>query len=376
MIKTCSRCLMDSSDPEIFFNKNGTCNLCEEFLKFRLPLIKSTKLSGQETSLSDLMREVALVGKNSTYDCVIGVSGGVDSSYLLHLACESGLRVLAVHLDNGWNSPIAAANINKIVLKTNSVYRSYVLPWQDLKAIQIAFLKAGVPEADTPTDVAIQRAVHHYAKHEGIKYILSGGNLSTEGILPISWHYNARDTKYSHSILKAHQVKTKLFRPLRFGFIEEFVAKILFRIKTIYPLNSVDFSRSEAKERLSRLYGWEDYGSKHGESKYTKFLQNYYLFTKHDIDYRKASLSSELLMNKITREEAEKIIATKPFDEQEAKKQVEYIAKKLGLTTAALEEIISEPPKWYFDYPNNKKLLGFGYDLYRKIFRKEKTYNF
>lgn len=372
--KICNRCVMDTSDPLILFHDNGNCNHCTDYLDKRIKLLNRDKTDNKP--LEALFEKIRQEGKRSKFDCVIGVSGGVDSSYVAMLAAKYGLRVLAVHLDNGWNSPIAVTNINNLVERLNLTYASYVLPWNDFRKVQVAFLKASVPEAETPTDIAIQRAVHHYAFKLGIPYILSGGNVASEGILPASWHYNARDTKYSYAILKHGKCQTKLFKTLKFGFIDEVYAKFFRRIKTVYPLNYVSYDKDEARKELERNYNWRYYGSKHGESRFTKFIQSYYLFVKHGIDYRRATLSSEICQGLINREDALGLLDKRPYEIEEAASESKYIAKKLSISYYELEQLISTPPKWFFDYPNNHIILGRAYDLYRYLTGKEKTTSF
>lgn len=371
----CSRCVMDSSDPLITFSKEeGYCNHCTDYLKIRIGYINQDPLD--DKPLKDLFNQIKKKGVGKKFDCVIGMSGGVDSSYLAVLAANHGLRVMCVHLDNGWNSPVAVENIRALVEKLKFSYSSNVLPWSSFRKVQLAFLKASVPEAETPTDVAIQRAVHDIALKYKISYILSGGNVASEGILPDSWHYNARDTKYSYSILRHTKTSIKFFKSQKFGFIYEFYAKILRQVKTVYPLNYISYDKNEARTILEQDYSWKYYGSKHGESKYTKFIQTYLLVKKHGIDYRRATLSSEICTGKITREEALEILRDKPYDEKEVEEQIIYIAKKLQISKEELTDIINFKPKWYFDYPNNIKSLGKMYDLYRFLFGKEKTSNF
>lgn len=365
---------MDTSDPLIRFDLNGYCNHCTDYLEKRINLINRDPVDRKP--LEDLFLRIRNDGKQSKFDCVVGVSGGVDSSYVALLASKHGLRVLAVHLDNGWNSPTAVENINNLVGKLNLSYFSYVLPWNDFRKVQVAFLKASVPEAETPTDIAIQRAVHHYAKKYRIRYILSGGNVSSEGILPASWHYNARDTKYSHAILKHSACSTRLFNSQKFGFLEDVYARFAFGIRTVYPLNYITYNKDEARKELEENYGWRYYGYKHGESRYTKFIQSYYLVVKHGIDYRRATLSSEICQGIIKREDALNILKNPPYKLDEVNVEVQYIAKKLSIPADELAAIIESPPKWYFDYPNNGKILGQAYDLYRFLTGKAKTTSF
>lgn len=370
----CKRCVMDTSDPLIRFDERGFCNHCEDFLDNRLKILTEAQSTGD--SLGELLQQVRSAGRRSQYDCIVGVSGGVDSSYVATLAAEHGLRVLAVHLDNGWDSKTAVANIRNLANTLRMSYTSYVLPWTEFKQVQLAFLQASVPEAETPTDVAIQRALHHHALRNGIKYILSGGNLASEGILPASWHYNARDTKYSHAILDATGCPRSYFSSQRFGAADEIYCKVLRGIKTVYPLNFTSYNKNEARAKLESKYRWTYYGSKHGESRYTRFIQNYYLYVKHGIDYRRATMSTEILMGVISREHAISVLGTLPYDEEEMRGEKEFVAKKLGITVAELEDIIAAPPKWYYDFPNNDKQLGRLYDVYRRLTGRRKAAHF
>jgi N-acetyl sugar amidotransferase len=365
---------MDTSDPLIYFNGEGYCNHCTDYLKNRISLLNRD--ASDNEPLNRLFDKIRQAGRGSKYDCVVGVSGGVDSSHLAVLASNAGLRVLAVHLDNGWNSPIAVQNINNLVNRLGLTYVSYVLPWNEFREVQLAFLRASVPEAETPTDIAIQRAVHHYAIKYGVSYILSGGNVASEGILPGSWHYNARDTRYSYAILEQGNCSKKLFRSQKFGLIDEFYTKFVRGIKTVYPLNYTVYNKEHARSELEKEYSWCYYGSKHGESRFTKFIQTYYLFVKHGIDYRRATLSSEICLNLISRQAALELLCDVPYDIEVIETEITYLSKKLSITTRELKRIIALPPKWYFDYSNNSKVLGRVYDLYRYIMGKQKTTSF
>lgn len=371
--QVCNRCVMDTSDPEIQFNQEGICNHCTNY-----PSIPVDEGIHAEDSpqLAALMAKVRSAGRGRKFDCVVGVSGGVDSSTVLRLACNHGLQVLAVHMDNGWNSPIAVQNIKRLVEKLDVEYASYVLPWSDFRKVQVAFLKASVPEAETPTDAAIVRALHHHALKHRVKYVLSGGNFASEGILPVTWHYNARDTKYAYSILDASDCPRRNFSTQRFGFLDEFYAKIVRGTRTCYPLNCVRYDRDAGRALLERDFGWQYYGSKHGESRFTKFIHNYYLFVKHGIDYRRATSSSEICIGKLDRDEALAQLEAPPFSGMDMEVELSYVAKKLALDRAELDRIIQAPAKWYFDYPNNKALLGRMYDVYRFLAGKEKLSNF
>jgi hypothetical protein len=224
--------------------------------------------------------------------------------------------------------------------------------------------------------VAIQRAVHKLALERGAGSILSGGNIATEGILPVTWHYNARDTKYSLAILRVDHCPKTYFRSQKFGVLDEVYAKVLRGVRTYYPLNSVAYNKDIARTELESVLGWRYYGSKHGESRFTKFIQTYYLPVKHGIDYRRATLSSEICLDQVTREEALQVLGRRPYEDAEVEVELLYVAKKLAVPIDELREIIAQPPRWFWSYPNNQKVLGMIYDAYRALAGQQKTSNF
>jgi N-acetyl sugar amidotransferase len=364
---------MDTSDPLITFDDAGQCNHCTEFIDRRM----KHNYRGEESDrqLLALVEEMKAAGKGKEYDCVIGMSGGIDSSYVGWLTRKHGLRVLAVHLDNGWNAEEAVLNIRNITGKLGIDYESYVLDWEEFRDIQLAFLKASIPEAETPTDMAIPAALHKVAADIGIKYVVSGGNFATEGILPKSWHYNAKDLRYfKHITRKFGSVRVRKFPT--FGFLKEFYYKIFKRMKIIYLLNYTPYAKDEAIHLLETELDWKYYGGKHYESRYTGFIQSYYLYTKFGIDYRRATYSTQICTGEMKREEAIEMLKTQPFNEERVLREKEYIAKKLKITPEEFERILQLPPKWYWDYPNQEKWLGFVYNTYRRIFKKEKLASF
>lgn len=371
--RQCVRCVMDTTDLEITFDDNGYCNHCTEFLDKRT----KHKYQGAKSdeALEIIIEDIKRAGKNSEYDCIIGISGGTDSCYTAYIAKQKGLRILAVHLDNGWNSEEAVLNVKNVVGKLEIDYESYVLDWEEFKDIQLAFLKASVPEAETPTDMAIPAALHYYAAKYNVKNIISGGNFATEGILPRSWHYNAKDMKYFNYVQKTFgQKKIKKFPT--FGYEKEMYYKLLKGIKMIYLLNYVPYVKEDAMEFLKEKLDWKFYVGKHYESKYTGFIQSFYLYEKFKIDYRRATMSSQICLGDADREESLEELKTKPYDPVRVEEEKQYIAKKLQISPNELEEIISLPAKWYWDYPNDSKKLSFVYNTYRKIFKKEKLGSF
>lgn len=366
----CTRCVMDTTDLEITFDDLGQCCHCSEFMERRSRHHYHGKESDQ--MLDRLVTELRRAGKGKEYDCVIGVSGGADSSYLAYLVKERGLRPLAVHMDNGWDSDKAVLNIKNITRKLDIDYESYVLDWEEFKDLQLAFLKAAVPEAETPTDVAIPAALHYVAARHNIKYVLSAGNLATEGILPRSWHYDAKDLKYFNYIQKTFGTRALKKFPT-FGYKREMYYKFVKGIRMLYPLNLVPFVKQDAVKLLSTQFEWKPYGGKHYESSYTKFVQSYYLFEKFGIDYRRATFSTQICSGDLDRDHALKDLEGKPYDPKQVEESKEYIAKKLDVPRDEFERILALPAKWYWDYPNDHRKLTFIYETYRKLFDKEKS---
>ena len=361
----CVRCVMDTTDPEIKFDDKGICNHCSEFLITREE-VKSMRKSGPE-HLEEILRKIKRSGRNEKYDALLGISGGVDSCYVGYLLKKEGIRTLLVHMDNGWNSDDATLNIKNVAKKLGFDYESYVLDWEEFRDIQLAFLRASIVEAETPTDIAIMGALHRIAAKEGIKYIISGGNLATEGILPKTWHYNAKDTKYFNHIQRTFGTK-KVRKFPGFGFQTETYYKFVKGIKIIYLLNYVDYNKSAAMKILQEEIGWRDYGGKHHESRFTKFVQSYLLPKKFHLDYRKATLSSQICVGEITREKALQALKMPLYNEEDMEREKIYIAKKLRITKDELEKIIELPGKYYNEYPNDEKKLAFIYKIFKKYF--------
>jgi N-acetyl sugar amidotransferase len=346
MYQQCVRCVMDTTDPDILFDEHGICNHCTEFIERRNE-VKLQRKAGAE-NLPALVKKIKRKSRGRKYDVLLGISGGVDSCYTAYLLKNLGFRVLLVHLDNGWNSEHATTNIRNIARALQFDYDSYVLDWDEFRTIQLAFLKASVVEVETPTDVAILGALHKVAARHNIKYIISGGNLATEGILPKLWHYNAKDSRYFHAICRQYGAGVPAKFP-NFDFTKELYYKFIKGIRIIYLLNYFEYDKEEAKLFLQRELKWKDYGGKHHESRFTKFVQSYLLPKKFNLDYRKATYSSLICSGKITREEAIAQLDLPVCDDYDIKKESEYVAKKLGISMEELEIIVDAPGKYYND---------------------------
>lgn len=366
----CTRCVMDTTDPEIKFDENGICNHCKRYDE----LVRLKLLTGEEreNKLKEIIDKIKRKGKNKKYDCIIGVSGGVDSSYAAYIVKKLGLRPLAVHLDNGWDAELAVGNIEKILKNLDIDLYTYVVNWEEFKALQLAYFKASVVDIEVVTDHAITAAIYDIADKNRIKYFLSGSNIVTEAIMPYSWAYNKNDLWNLEAIHKRYgTVKLKtyptmgLFKWLYYGFFKG--------IQTIPLLNYVDYNKKEAKELLISELGWVDYGGKHYESLFTKFYQAYILPTKFNIDKRKAHLSTLICSGQITREEALKELEKPLYGEDELARDKEYVLKKLALSEKEFEDLMKLPIKRHQDYKTDewiflplKRLKGLYTDLSSK----------
>ena len=361
----CNRCVMDSSDPGITFDSLGNCNHCNEFLTIKQNIIYHGEESDKQ--LLSILKSIKKSGKKQKYDCLIGVSGGIDSSYVALKAVELGLKPLAVHMDNGWDSEEAVNNIKYLCTHLNIDYQSYVLNWKEFKDLQLSILKSSIVEVEIPTDVAIAGICYKVASENNIKYILGGGNVQTEGILPDLWFYNPKDLKLLKSIQSKFGSETLKNFP-SFDYKIEIYYKFIRRIKMVYLLNYMPYSKDKAIEALENQVGWKNYGGKHHESVYTRFVQSYIQPVKFNLDYRRATLSTQICTKEMTRENALIELKNKPYNKDTLEEDKIYVSKKLGIELSELEKIMKTPPKSYKDYPNDEKKLEFIYKIYKKYF--------
>lgn len=356
----CTRCVMDTTDPEIKFDENGVCNHCKRYDQIVKKMILSDKK--KETKLKEIIKKIKEDGKNKKYDCIIGVSGGVDSTYIAYKVKELGLRPLAVHLDNGWNSELAVGNIEKILDKLGIDLSTHVVNWEEFKDLQLAYFKASVVDIEVVTDHAIIAIMYHVANQQGVKYILTGINLVTEAILPRSWVYVKKDLR---NLMAIHKMfgKEKLKTYPRMGLLLELYYRIFRRMRSVSLLNYLNYNKDEAKKILQGKLDWEDYGGKHHESIFTKFYQAYILPTKFNIDKRRAHLSNLVCSGQISREKALEELKKPLYDEEELKKDKEYVLKKFGLTEKEFEDLMKLPIKKHQEYGTG----GWIYLLLRRL---------
>lgn len=354
--KICSRCIMDTSDPEIMFNENDVCNHCITYDERAQQELHYNEEGQHE--LNKLVDKIKRDGKGKQYDSVIGVSGGVDSTFLAYQVKKLGLRPLAIHLDNGWNSELAISNIENILKRLEIDLYTHVIDWEEFKDLQVSFLRSSVPNCEIPTDHAVVSLFFKVAAQKGIRYLIRGGNLVTEGILPASWGYDAKDLRHIKAIHKNFG-SGKLRTLPRMGLLGWTYNTFIRGVKFIPLLNYIPYNKDEAKKIIMNELDWRDYGGKHYESIYTRFFQGYILPKKFGFDKRRAHLSTLICSGQTTREAALEEIKREPYpNEKMMVDDMEYVVKKLGITSSEFESIMKEPPKTYKDYPNNAKIFN------------------
>ena len=352
--RICTKTVMDTvGDPDITFDKDGVCNYHNEFLtnlKIRIP-----PKDEDEKKLKSIVEKIKKSGEGKQYDCVIGISGGVDSTYTAWLVKQYGLRPLAVHLDNGWDSELAVKNIENILNKLGIDLYTEVLDWEMFKDLQLSFLKASTPDGEIPSDHAIWATLYNIANKFGIKYIVSGMNFRNEGFLPPSWVRGALDWKYIKSVHKifGHTNLDSYPHLTKPKFI---YYNLIKGIKVLSFINYIEFNKNEAMKKIQEELDWKYYGGKHYESNYTKFYQGYILPNKFKIDKRKAHYTCLMLSTgEITRDEALNMLKEPALNPAQVEQDKEYIIKKLNISETDFEQIMSSPVKSIFDYPNGYK---------------------
>ncbi|MCB0736460.1 MAG: N-acetyl sugar amidotransferase [Bacteroidetes bacterium] len=351
----CTKTVMDTvGDPTITFDENGICNYYYEFsekLKIRVPPKEEAK-----QQLEIIVEKIKKAGKGKQYDCIIGVSGGVDSTYTAWLVKQLGLRPLAVHLDNGWDSELAVKNIENILNKLDIDLYTEVLDWEMFKDLQLSFLKASTPDSEIPTDHAILTILYKIAAKYKVKHIISGMNFRNEGFLPPTWARGYLDWKYIKGVHKRFGTQSLKSFP-HMNVMQFLYFNLVLKIRSISILNYIDFNKGEAMELIQKELGWKNYGGKHYESIYTRFFQAYILPRKFKIDKRKAHLTCLIISTgEVTRDRALEILNDPPADPKLMEDDKEYVIKKFGITEKDFDNIMNAEPKTIHDYPNINKL--------------------
>jgi len=365
-LQTCVRCVMDTTADEIEFDSSGVCNSCRYITKEIKPRLDRIKSDEGKVDSERIINEIKKSGKGRKYDSVLGISGGVDSSYLAYLAFTNGLNPLLVHVDTGWDTEETIRNLKLIASSLEFDLEIFNINWEEMKDLQISFYKASVKNCEIPQDHIFLAGLYKVAENHGIKYILLGTNFSTESILPRSWGHNAGDLRHLLSIHKKFG-KIPLKNIPKLSLIKRYIYyPIIKGIKIVRLLNYVEYNRSEAKRILINRFNWYDYGYKHYESVLTRFFQGYYLPKKFGIDKRKAHFSSLINTGQMSREEALEELAKPPYqNEKQIEEDKTYIANKLGLSMSDWEEILSLPIREHDEFHNSDLL----FKLKDKIFK-------
>ena len=362
----CKNCVMDTSDSLLKFDENGICDYCQNFDNNIKGQLENFLKSRNE--LNKTIEKIKLKKKNK-YDCLIGISGGVDSCFLAHFVKkELNLSPLVVHVDTGWNSIESVNNIEKIVDGLNLDLETIVIPWNEMRDLQLAFFKAQHPNLDIPQDHAIFSSLYKYAVKNKISYILNGGNFSTECIRePLEWAYHASDVRHiKHIHRKYGKIKLNAF-PLCDIFTYKIYYRFFKNLKVLQPLNFIDYNKKNAMELLKNLYGWMKYEHKHYESRFTKFYEGYWLLKKFGYDKRKAHFSSLILTKQMTRKEAMDKLDYYPISDEEINNEFNFISQKLDISESKLKLIMQEKNKSFKDYKSSYFIIQFFVKLLRML---------
>lgn len=371
--QVCTRCIMDTTDPDIVFDADGHCNHCSGW--FRRSLFYSLPLAERTRQLETLVEEIKRRGHGQDYDCIIGVSGGVDSSFLAIKVKELGLRPLAVHVDNGWNSEKAVGNIKRILDPLRIDLSTLVLNWKEFRELQLAFLRASTPDSEIPSDHAIVASFYDASRKHHVRYCINGVNFRTEGIHVREWSQGHMDGRYIKSVYE--RFTGKRLRHFPVIPLHTLVHNLmLHRPRWVFMLDYLDYDKVAAKRLLMDGYGWEDYGGKHYESVYTRFYQGWILPHKFGYDKRRMHLSTLVCSGQMTRAEALGEIATPAYPPEWVEPDKTFVAKKLGITSEEFDAIMALPKKRYRDYPNLQNHWAFGPGLHLYRFLKNELHWF
>ena len=363
----CFNCVMDTTDSKIVFDDKGVCDHCNTYYKDILPNWHTDERGDRE--LTAIINKIKKEGEGKDFDCLMGMSGGIDSSYLLYVIKEKyGLRPLVFHVDAGWNSQIAVNNIERLVDGLGLDLYTEVINWEEIKDLQLAFFKSGVPHVDVPQDHAFFATMYKFASKHKIKYILSGGNYSTECVRnPLEWMYYQSDSvqlrdiykKFGTGKLKDYPVTNILWHKVYLPYVK--------KIKLIRPLDFVPYNKDEAMQLLVDKFGYQKYPQKHFESRFTRFYESYWLPKKFGYDTRKVQYSSLILTNQMTREEALKKLESPSFDPETIHQDFEYVATKLGISVEELQSYMDAPNKTYKDYKSQENIYNVGAKVMRML---------
>ena len=364
-VRICNNCVMDTTDSKIVFDDNGVCDHCNTYYTDILPHWNTDEEGDRK--LTTIINQIKKEGQDKDFDCLMGMSGGIDSSYLLYVMKEKyGLRPLVFHVDAGWNSQIAVNNIQRLVDGLNLDLYTEVINWEEMKDLQLAFFKSGVPHIDVPQDHAFFATMYKFASKHKIKYILTGGNYSTECIRnPIEWMYYQSDSIQLRDIHKKFGKKKLKDFPITNILWHKIYLPYIKKIKLIRPLDFVPYNKEESMQLLVDKFGYQKYPQKHFESRFTRFYESYWLTEKFGFDTRKVQYSSLILTGQMTREEALKKLKSPAYDAETIHQDFEYIATKLGITKEELQSYMDAPNRTYKDYRSQENIYKIGAKVMR-----------
>ncbi len=365
--QVCSTCVMDTTDSNISFDESGVCDHCNTFFRDIKP--KWHTDARGEKEIKEIVKKIKKKGKSKDFDCIMGMSGGIDSSYLLYLAVKKlGLRPLVFHVDAGWNSQEAVNNIEKMVDKLGLDLYTEVIDWEEMKDLQLAYFKAGVSNIDTPQDHSFFATMYKFANEHNVKYILTGGNYSTECVRnPLEWMYYQSDSiqlkdiykKYGSGKLKNFPITNILWHKVYLPYVKG--------IKLIRPLDFMEYDKEAATQFLVNEFGYQRYPQKHFESRFTRFYESYWLTEKFGYDTRKVQYSSLILTDQMTREEALKKLESPAYNPDTIKDDFEYIATKLGITVEELQGYMDQTNRSNKEFKSQESIYSIGAKVMRLV---------
>ena len=358
--RICTNCVMDTSDSKISFDGNGVCDHCRTFYEQIFPNWHPDEKG--EQLIAPVVKKIKEQGKSKDFDCIIGMSGGIDSSYLTYLAkTKLDLRPLVFHVDAGWNSQIAVNNIEKLIDGLGLDLFTEVIDWPEMQDLQLAYFKSGVPHIDTPQDHAFFATMYDFAEKHRVKYILTGANLSTECIRnPIEWMYYQSDSVQLKAIHKKFGSKPLKNFPITTALRHKVYLRYIKGIQVVRPLNFLHYTKAKAMQELEEKFGWQPYSQKHFESRFTRFYESYWLPERFGFDTRKVQFSSLILTNQMTRDEALELLAEPPYDKETIHHDFEFVATKLGISVDELQVCMDLPHKTYKDYNSQQSIYSLG----------------
>jgi N-acetyl sugar amidotransferase len=356
----CTNCVMDTSDSNIIFDENGICDHCNDFYKNVKPNWHTDEKG--KAQLEKIVAKIKQDGKGKDFDCILGLSGGVDSSYMLHLAVkEFGLKPLVFHVDGGWNSELAVHNIQMLVEKLNLDLYTEVINWEEMRDFQLTYFKSGVPHIDIPQDHAFVATLYNFAYKYNIKYILNGGNISTECVRnPMEFLYYGTDMAQIGDIRKQFSTNEMKTYPFSSVLRHKVYLRYVKGITVVKALNYMPYIKEDALKLLENEYSWKPYPQKHFESRFTKFYEGYWLPERFGFDTRRVQYSSLILTEQMQREEAIEKLKKPAYNPETIEDEFSYIATKLQISVEELKQYFNMPKKFYWDYKNQKNIFNLG----------------